>query len=342
MINEVRNELLEKGVIITEEFCQKHGISRRYLSADISDFRKELLRKTENMFVELISGDKYSDGSSRYVLSKKGVSLKKLVPQKFRFQNNHNNSVLNFFFDEDVTRIMPFGDWHIHSKDSVKEIRAILELCRRENVFVLALGDLVENSLKSSVGDVHAQELQPNEQYKEAKSILSDYRDIILGVWEGNHEERTRKTAGLVPMKMICDELDILYVSSKAFGFMSNNTSHKEYHASHCTTNGILLDTKRKGIYNKVAETHRLDLYFAGHSHSSVYENNKAWIEIDYDNMKHMVRPYIALMNGCPLEYFGGYGAKKGYSYSPFRLYYIEINNDKMKIETLLERDEML
>jgi predicted phosphodiesterase len=342
MINEVREELMTNGFIKVDEFCERYNVSKKYLSADISDFKKELATKMNDRFIELISGKNYKDGISRYVISKKGAEEIKLILQKFKFNNNDNLSIVNFFFDEDTTRVMPFGDWHIHSKESIKEIRAILELCRKEKVYIFALGDLIENSLKNSVGDVHAQELQPNEQYNAVRNILNDYRDIILAVFEGNHEERTRKVSGLNPVEKICKELDMLYIPSKTFGFFKNNTSFKEYHSSHCTTNGILLDTKRKGIYTRASETHRADLYFAGHSHSSVYENNKVWVEVDYDKMKHIIRPYIALMNGCPLHYFHGYGAKKGYSYSPFRLYYVEINNNKMKIETLLEREEML
>lgn len=104
-----------------------------------------------------------------------------------------------------------FSDLHIGStKCNYDEItRRIKEVEDDPDKYCVLLGDIVNNTTKTSVGDVYNEPLTPMEQIKKAKDIFYPIKDKILAVTTGNHERRSQKQDGIDLLYFLCTELGI-------------------------------------------------------------------------------------------------------------------------------------
>lgn len=83
-----------------------------------------------------------------------------------------------------------FGDLHWGSPQcQIKQATAMLDWALREKVPTLLMGDLMEISLRDSVGHgVYQQKLNPQEQVEEMIELLTPLANagLIIGLHEGN------------------------------------------------------------------------------------------------------------------------------------------------------------
>lgn len=130
--------------------------------------------------------------------------------------------------------IVPFADLHIGDPHCDEElIRKKIEYVRNnENVYCLLNGDIMNNSTKTSVGDVYGEQLTPMEQLEKAVELFAPIKDKILCVTSGNHEARTWRNDGIDLMSLVCQQLDIeyRYANESALIFLrfGTLTEHKE------------------------------------------------------------------------------------------------------------------
>lgn len=84
----------------------------------------------------------------------------------------------------DSITIEIFSDLHIGSKKC--DYKSIIEMRDRvlndRTRYCILLGDICNNSTKTSVGDVFEEELTPMEQMKKAIEIFEPIKDKILGI----------------------------------------------------------------------------------------------------------------------------------------------------------------
>lgn len=95
-------------------------------------------------------------------------------------------------------RIIPFADLHLgSSKCNLDLIQKQIEKVKNdENTFAIIVGDLINNSTKTSVGDVFTEVLNPMEQMKLAVDLFEPIKEKILAITAGNHERRSYKNDG--------------------------------------------------------------------------------------------------------------------------------------------------
>ena len=91
--------------------------------------------------------------------------------------------------------IVALADLHLGSpKCNIAKIKERINyIASSPNRYAVLLGDIINNSTKTSVGDTYEEELSPMEQMKLAVSLLTPIKDKILGICNGNHERRTYK-----------------------------------------------------------------------------------------------------------------------------------------------------
>ena len=80
-----------------------------------------------------------------------------------------------------------------------------------ENTYFILLGDILDNAIKDSIGDIYNQEMSPHEAFEQAIGLFEQAKGRVLGVIEGNHEARTRKQVGVDVLGLLCEERHIPY-----------------------------------------------------------------------------------------------------------------------------------
>ena len=88
---------------------------------------------------------------------------------------------------EDI-ELIPFGDFHLGAEECDEDeiVRTINYVKSKPNVFVILVGDLIENATRNSVGDVFGQLAIPQNQLNALVKLLEPIRDRILGINTGN------------------------------------------------------------------------------------------------------------------------------------------------------------
>lgn len=104
----------------------------------------------------------------------------------------------DFGSDVQQIRIIIFSDVHIGSpKCDYNLLHEYLDKVKNEpNTYCVLLGDIVNNTTKTSVGDIYDEPLSPMEQMKQAIMYFEPIKDKVLAITAGNHERRTYKNDG--------------------------------------------------------------------------------------------------------------------------------------------------
>ena len=93
-------------------------------------------------------------------------------------------------------KILVASDWHIGSPwCDEKLMHRILKEADRQGAYIILVGDMLEMSIRRSVGNPHEQTLSPQDQILELDRIFGERRHRILGVMTGNHEARPSREA---------------------------------------------------------------------------------------------------------------------------------------------------
>ena len=110
-------------------------------------------------------------------------------------------------------RIVVLSDWHYGNPlCSVKHIQRTLDFVKEyEDVYVILNGDLIEAVTKLSKGDIHKQEITPQEQAIAVYDMLEPIKDKVLSMTTGNHEMRIYNEVGHDYSKEIADKLKVPY-----------------------------------------------------------------------------------------------------------------------------------
>ena len=177
--------------------------------------------------------------------------------------------------------IVPMGDLHIGSAkcklDDIKE--AIERVKASPSTYIVLLGDLINNSTKTSVGDVYSEPMTPMEQMEMAVDLFKPVADKILSVCSGNHERRTYKQDGIDLTAIFCKMLGIEdrydYVSNLLFISygkcpVNKNPNCKTIYVTHGDgQGGRLIGSKANGLARR-GEVVDADIVITGHTHAPI------------------------------------------------------------------------
>lgn len=102
--------------------------------------------------------------------------------------------VHQFYGGHDIT-IVPIADVHLGSEGCMQQefIDFVNRIAEDPNMFVILGGDLCDNAVKSSIGNVYRSTMSPMEQKKMMAKILEPIAHKCLAVVGGNHERRSSR-----------------------------------------------------------------------------------------------------------------------------------------------------
>ena len=215
-------------------------------------------------------------------------------------------------FDTPSFAIVPLGDTHYGSRQcNEKFFLSTVELIKEEkNTFCVLMGDMIENALVGSVGDIYEQVYSPRDQLKKVVKILKPIKNKILFVIDGNHEQRTTRVAGLKPSEDISALLEVPYGGFSCFARFKVDAKYGIFTAyfHHNTGGGYT----KGGKVNRSARlrdiTPTADATFSGHMHTTA-RTPAEWYECRGKGIQKCVGyDYII---GSALEYDESYAEAK-------------------------------
>jgi hypothetical protein len=115
-----------------------------------------------------------------------------------------------------VAEILFIGDIHLgHPNCEINRVKEMLNYAVKSHTYVLLMGDLLEASTRDSIGDgVYHQLINPQQQMEEMTEILRPLadEDLIIGLLQGNHENRISKLTSIDVSKVMADNLRVPYL----------------------------------------------------------------------------------------------------------------------------------
>lgn len=225
--------------------------------------------------------------------------------------------------DRDIEKlnIEIFSDLHLGStKCNYKLIQErIRKVKDNKNTYCVILGDVLNNSTKTSVGDVYEEEISPMEQVKSAISLFEPIKDKIIGCVSGNHETRSYRMDGIDLLYFMCSELGIaklydmtsllLFVrfGEESRGMKETNGSGKvrkvlyTLYMTHGRSGGRLIGSKANGL-QRLGQIVNADIIVVGHTHMGLTFREKSF-EIDSRNSTIIEKEIVFVNASSTLDY---------------------------------------
>ena len=244
-----------------------------------------------------------------------------------------------------------FSDLHLGSKKcDYKEIQKRVERVKdNDHVYAIILGDVCNNSTKSSLGDVFEEELSPMSQVKLAIRTFEPIKHKILGVCSGNHERRSYKMDGVDLLYFMCAELGIadkydycaclLFIrvgQDKRRGTKAKNIRqicYSLYMTHGDGQGGRTMGGKANGLHRR-GQIVDADIVVTGHTHAPLSFRDCCYT-IDYPNSSVVTKEQLFVNASATLnyeEYAELYGMKPSSKQSPV----IALNGTKKEMAVLM------
>lgn len=206
--------------------------------------------------------------------------------------------------------LWPFSDVHYGAPESNTDLFfETLERAWDDSEAVLLLnGDLVEASTRTSVGSgVYEQKVNAQEQLEWVVDTFKPFAEQgrLLGVTNGNHEDRITKATGVDITRTYAQMLDVPYF--KNGGHFKLKAGNQTYHAyfTHGSSGARLPHTKIKQALD-LARFIDADLYGMGHVHE-LQAHTQEYRRINNRNGVVEIVPKLFLLSGHYLDYENSY-----------------------------------
>jgi len=204
-------------------------------------------------------------------------------------------------------------DYHIGSSNcDIKAINKWVAEIKENGWLVLVLGDIMEMSLKTSVGDVYDQILSPADQLAVATELLEPIKGQIIGTIGGNHSQRVVRAVGMDPDAMLASNLGVAYASFVMEGRVQVGDAHWKVVAHHGAGGGMLIGSKLN-MAAKLSKIYPMaDLLLVGHGHGDVSGSDVVYdLALNYGSVNKVRHTRHYSMCGSTLEYEGSYAEAK-------------------------------
>jgi len=222
--------------------------------------------------------------------------------------------------NKNYAELIFFGDVHLgYPTCNLIKAKKMLDYALEKNIYVLLMGDLIEAGLRDSVGNsVYKQTLNPQEQLETVIELLTPLakKKLIIGLHEGNHENRITKSTGIDITKVMAKILKVPYLGYACWSLLSVNNRNYTLYSTHGSSGSKFKHTKLKAVIDQCAWIDS-DILAMGHVHSVASE---VIIKQKYNGKRKIIeenKQYVCL-TGSYINWDKSYAQMK--SYPPTRI----------------------
>lgn len=205
-----------------------------------------------------------------------------------------------------------FADLHIGSKKcNYQLIHERIESVKNDpNVYCIILGDLINNSTKTSVGDVYEEPLSPMQQIKQAVEMFRPIKDKVLAITSGNHERRSYKSDGTDLLYFFSAELGLadrydyaacLSIIRFGQGYRNRKIAYSLYMTHGDGQGGRTIGGKANGLQRR-GQIIDADIIVTGHTHSPITFKD-CYYSVNYQNNAVIKKEQLYVNTGAALDY---------------------------------------
>jgi len=222
-----------------------------------------------------------------------------------------NKKVLAPKKGRDYAEVVFLGDSHFGSPQfDQARFLSMIDYCLKHSIYVFLMGDMIELATRHSVGGgVYEQEFNGQSQHEQMVEWLTPLakKGLILGLHQGNHEERVYKESGVNISKAMARELKIPYLGDACWNTFKVGGETYSIYSLHGRT-GSKFDGTALLALERLAAPFHADLVAMGHAHKCISSSilmQKVHKGRVVEHKKHL------LITGSYLKY-GGYAQTFG------------------------------
>lgn len=233
---------------------------------------------------------------------------------------------------KNYAEVVFIGDVHWGSQQCNKnKFLDMINYCYINGLYVFLMGDLIEMATRDSIGaGIYEQEFIGQNQVEDMIRILKPLatQKLILGLLQGNHEERVYKSTGINISRIMANVLDVPYLGDACWNlFKVKNQSYYVY-TLHGRTNARYEGTALTAL-ERLSSSFNADLVAMGHAHKLISSHI---INQDVRNNCVIERKKFLLITGSYLSYDKSYAQTSGLNISKIGSPKVKFFSDKKDI----------
>lgn len=215
---------------------------------------------------------------------------------------------------KDYAEVLFCGDVHLgHPQCQWDKFISNVNYCVEHGIYFLGMGDMVEATLKDSLGDVYTQKYTPQEQVDMIIDALMPLakKKLLIGMHLGNHELRIMRNTSLDVSKIISKSLNVNYLGYACWTLLRVGDMNYKVYSTHGSAGSVLPHTKLKAAIDQ-SFYHDADLVAYAHVHDLITHSIKReYVDLRNKTVKEE-KKYIVI-TGHYLDYHDSYAEIKGY-----------------------------
>ena len=229
--------------------------------------------------------------------------------------------------DLEAAYVIPLSDLHIGAGFNERKFKGYRDwILERDNAYCVVLGDVTDNSIADSIGDVYGT-MRPDEQKDMAEEVLRPLAEAgkILAWVDGNHERRSSKKTDQFIGKDLCKILGIydIYDPNGIYMFVSVGYDRAKGLRNRNVYTGFVIHgytgARRAGgkanAMEDMARGVQADFYICAHAHAKmVFPSYSLLPETRSKSLRFRKRTHV--MAGS-FQSWGGYAIQKCYQPTP-------------------------
>ena len=227
-------------------------------------------------------------------------------------------------------RIVQLSDIHVGSIYFRKGLfeRAIKDIKKDPNCFVVLTGDVIECIAKATAGGSWEQYSNINEQVEEFVQLVKPIEDRIIFSVAGNHEDRVERLSEFSLSRVIANILKVPFFNVMAFIDLHFKDQKYTVAATHFYAKNLFgqaqIVTRVKQIMSN--NVYPVNIFLSGHTHTS-------FIQCEYTativpGKGKVPFEYIVANSGSFTQHTGSYSEKAGYYWSPQGVINFSVDNE--------------